>query len=267
MTDFGERFRSARLKRGLKLDEVAHALYIRESFLRALEDEQWDKLPEEPYARGLVKNYASFLGLDVEQNLTEFAQLHPGLGAPDVFSQLDEPIVDHGRSHRHTNRSIVGVILGIAVLFAAWSAFSYFYLGTDPLDIFRMASTPQATVAPSSEPTTESTALPATTAAPTRSARATATPPSATPTPEKTVAAVSIILNAQVECWTEVVVDGETVFSGTLQPGASIEYSAESEIELNLGNAGGVTLIVNGTDRGIPGESGQVVNLTFGPDS
>ena len=232
MTNFGEKFRSARLQKGLELNEVAHALYIRESFLRALEEEQWTELPEEPYARGLVKNYASFLGLDVEESLAEFAQIHPGLNPSQTFTQLDEPIVDHGRSHRQTSHSIIGVIVGIAVLLAAWSAFAHFYLEINPFSVFRTAATPEPTTVPTSKPTTGVTPLSTTATTPTTRATATMTPDTMA-TPEDATAPVSVTIDAQAECWTEVIVDGETVFSGLLQPGASIAYMAETEIELS----------------------------------
>jgi hypothetical protein len=56
--------------------------------------------------------------------------------------------------------------------------------------------------------------------------------------------------------------DGEVVAAATLPPGTSVTYRAHRSLELILGNAGGVRLLVDG-ERVPTGTSGEVVHLTF----
>jgi cytoskeleton protein RodZ len=63
-TGLGATLREARNRRRIDLSEVEAATKIRTRYLRAMENEEWDVLPGGPYARGFIRTYATFLGLD-----------------------------------------------------------------------------------------------------------------------------------------------------------------------------------------------------------
>jgi cytoskeleton protein RodZ len=63
----GSVFRETRNRRKIDLSEVEAATRIRVRDLRAIENEEWDVLPGHVYARGFIRTYASFLGLDGER--------------------------------------------------------------------------------------------------------------------------------------------------------------------------------------------------------
>src|SRR3712207_7692100 len=50
--------------RGLSLEEVEQATKIRKRYLRGLEREDYAIPPDAVYARGFLKTYANYLGLD-----------------------------------------------------------------------------------------------------------------------------------------------------------------------------------------------------------
>jgi cytoskeleton protein RodZ len=60
----GATLREARKRRKVELSEVEAATKIRRAYLRAIEADDWDALPGDAYARGFVRTYAGFLGLD-----------------------------------------------------------------------------------------------------------------------------------------------------------------------------------------------------------
>ncbi|MEA2642160.1 MAG: hypothetical protein QOF51_3554, partial [Chloroflexota bacterium] len=60
----GEVLRRARLERGISLGDVETALKVRLRYLQALETDDYTSLPPSAYTRGLVQQYARFLGLD-----------------------------------------------------------------------------------------------------------------------------------------------------------------------------------------------------------
>jgi hypothetical protein len=59
----GPLLRTEREKKGLSVEEIADALFIRKQVLKALESGNWDALPPVVYVRGYVTLYASFLDI------------------------------------------------------------------------------------------------------------------------------------------------------------------------------------------------------------
>ena len=67
MASFGENLRHEREMRGVSLREIADATKISVRFLQALEEDRVDVLPGGLFPRAFVKQYALFLGLDVDR--------------------------------------------------------------------------------------------------------------------------------------------------------------------------------------------------------
>lgn len=65
----GAMLREARLAAGLEYTDIAAQIKIKPAILAALENSEYDKLGSTVYMRGLLKNYARFLGLNSEQVL------------------------------------------------------------------------------------------------------------------------------------------------------------------------------------------------------
>jgi len=89
------------------------------------------------------------------------------------------------------------------------------------------------------------------------------TPP-VLPSPENVVAATQDGLTAQLvftqACWVEVRVDDQPPFQGTFTAGTSKEVKGTSKIELvSVGNAGGLSVTLNGKALPSLGKSGEVV--------
>ena len=72
LTKSGELLKATRLKKGLTLEDVERTTRIRVKFLRALEEGDFDKFHSTAYARGFLKNYCEFLGLDANVMLALF---------------------------------------------------------------------------------------------------------------------------------------------------------------------------------------------------
>ena len=74
MESIGEFFRQVRETKGLTIDEVASKTRIRTDFVKALEDGNFAKLPDQVFARGFVRSYARSLGLDEDDAIHRFVQ-------------------------------------------------------------------------------------------------------------------------------------------------------------------------------------------------
>ncbi|HET7508667.1 MAG TPA: helix-turn-helix domain-containing protein [Solirubrobacterales bacterium] len=87
----GNKLHEARTRRSLSLQEAEEATKIRCRYLLAIENEDWDQLPGDTYARAFIRTYAGFLGLDGEQLAEEQRQLRgsvrPGERLPRVDSR------------------------------------------------------------------------------------------------------------------------------------------------------------------------------------
>lgn len=116
MESIGEFFRQVRETKGLTVDEVASKTRIRSDFVKALEDGNFAKLPDQVFARGFVRSYARSLGLDEEDAIHRFIQ---SAGAfyekQDERERLRVRQAEEERK-RQANRKAVAVAIGIAVL-------------------------------------------------------------------------------------------------------------------------------------------------------
>src|SRR5262249_33205746 len=81
---------------------------IRAGYLQAIENEEWDQLPGDTYARAFIRTYGGFLGLDGERLAEEQRQLRgstrPGERLPRVDSR-PHPVM-RKRSGRGSGQAI-----------------------------------------------------------------------------------------------------------------------------------------------------------------
>ena len=78
----GDTLSEVRTRRGVDLDQVHAATGIRPRYLRAIEQEDWDGLPEEFYARSFIRKYAVFLEVDPEPLVAEYRRQRGTTGGP-----------------------------------------------------------------------------------------------------------------------------------------------------------------------------------------
>jgi len=260
MGELGELLRATREAKGVSLAEVEEATKIREKYLAALEAEEFDVLPGEVYVRGFLRNYAIYLGLDPNDVLalrgyptSEVEEHRPTLAEP-----LSEPLV------RVTSRSVLpGLLIGLLLLailgVAGWLGYDWYRTRLQAL------STP-------SEPVSGKMVLPTPSPTPTEVPTTTPQLPTATstlipthtmtPTPKPTATPRLVRLKVEVtdKTWARVTVDGEMSFEGFLKAGEVVTWVGNESILFHCGNAGGVTVTVNGKVIGRLGEPGEVVD-------
>ena len=116
MESIGEFFRQVRETKGLTIDEVASKTRIRTDFVKALEDGNFAKLPDQVFARGFVRSYARSLGLDEDDAIHRFAQ---SAGAYyDKQGERERLKVRQAEEERkrQANRKAVAIAIGLAIL-------------------------------------------------------------------------------------------------------------------------------------------------------
>ena len=121
MFEIGNSLREARVRRALGYPEVELATKIRAKYIRALEEEDFDILPSETYARGFLRAYADYLGLDGQLYVDEFGSRFGSAWREDQAHRQPSRV----RAHRGVERrAVVLALAGIAALvvlvFVAW---------------------------------------------------------------------------------------------------------------------------------------------------
>ena len=83
----GVELRDARLARGLSLEDAQRATRIARRYLEALESEDFSVLPAPVFARGFLRSYAQFLGLDADTLVARFpGEPRPADSLPDIHA-------------------------------------------------------------------------------------------------------------------------------------------------------------------------------------
>jgi cytoskeletal protein RodZ len=83
------------------------------------------------------------------------------------------------------------------------------------------------------------------------------------PLQEEAGALLTGVSVAEAPTWLSVWVDGESVLEGVSEPGFSQQFEADREVTISTGDAGAVSVEVNGYDLGLLGASGEAVTRTF----
>jgi cytoskeleton protein RodZ len=95
MKTIGKRLKEAREYRNLSLEKVAAETHIRLQFLQALEADDFSLMPSPVQARGFLRNYAQYLGLDLDAVIAELRKNETPPDTKDevIFEQeLPQPI-------------------------------------------------------------------------------------------------------------------------------------------------------------------------------
>jgi len=73
----GQRLKHARQERNLSIEKASEATHIRPHYLQALEADDYSVMPSAPQARGFLRNYTTFLEIDLDAVLAEMQAAQP----------------------------------------------------------------------------------------------------------------------------------------------------------------------------------------------
>lgn len=250
-TGIGETLVAARRQQGVALSDAAAETRVRESYLAALEAEDFAALGGDVYVKGFLRSYARFLRLDPEPLIAAYRAEYEH--HDDDISPLGQRPVAPLPAER-SPALIIGA--GLVLVVVAVLALIGWLGGQDdePTDV-GLAPAP-AEPSPSAVPSILPSGAPT---SPTQSE-----PPSDEPT--EVLASDGVRLRLDLDngpSWMRVIVDGETQLEGEQPQGASLKFDADESITVRIGDAGAVRVTVNGEDRGILGEPKEVVEQTY----
>ncbi len=277
MTSIGETLRRERTKRNLDLDQISRDLKISCRMLTAIENERFDQLPGGVFSRSFVRQYARYLGLDEQEFAVRLSEILEPAAPPapqfpaettvqPVASPIQLPRLQDwqalgGGGGRSVWRSplvslgmVVVAMLGCAGIYAWWQRTPHTVKARQTSEVEEQAALPSA--APARNPAAASDSVNATQPAAAQLSPAVEAGPAVSSN-----APVRVELTAAEPAWVEMKSDGHITFSGVLETNQSRAVDANTMVVLILGNAGGVSISLNGKSIGSVGGKGQVRNL------
>lgn len=275
-----------RRERGLSYEDVEEDTKIRQRYLEALERDDYGALPGGVYARGFLKTYADYLGLDGESLARELKERGPASFRPPAFENAvgprgyqEEPepvpynrrLVRAGQSGRRRVSTAAVAGSALALLLAVLAVGGLYYVGQRVIQASGSApvsSQDAPTEAPAGSrsgggnagddgeavPEQEPGAKTGRETVTTEEAERTAAPP------EEIRMVVKVEDNVS---WLNVRTDGNVAYEQVAQPGFSKTFEAEEVISVWSGNAGAVQIEINGQSYGPLGASGEVKSRDF----
>jgi cytoskeleton protein RodZ len=268
--EIGKRLSQRRELLGLSLEDVERHTHLRARYLKALETGSLQGLPSPVQGRGMLKNYASFLGMDPEPLLLEFAEglqrrlavEHPDT-SPDREAPRPSEIHPPGLLRRLFTAEMLFVVLFVSFLsvFIIWGAIRIFSLRTNQQPTPTAPSISEVLLAAPSSTITPTPAPPTATPPALPGVEQTSTAPEFTPLPGET--GVRVYVTVRQRAWMRVLVDGELEFEGRVLPGSAYQYAGDSSVEILTGNAAAVQIFFNQQDLGLMGLFGQVANRIY----
>ena len=262
-TGIGETLVAARRQQGVSLADAAAETRVRESYLAALEEEDFSALGGDVYVKGFLRGYAKFLRLDPEPLIAvyraQFERAPEETNSSPLASQPMGPMPGEGRP---------GLVIGAGVAVMLLVLFAIIGLvggGDDPEEDLAGAPAPVSSdLAPATELDPTRPAAPATGGATEDASEDVTEEPTEGPT--EVLASDGVELTLDLDggpSWLVVKVDGETEVEAEHPEGTSLSFEADESIEVLIGDAGVVRVTVNGDDRGMLGERAEVVERFF----
>lgn len=267
MESLGKELQKEREARGISLKDISHQTKIGLRHLEAIENDRLDLLPGGFFTRHILKAYLLSIGLNPEEWLPKYdrPELHPPdkellavrkaasaqkpQQADKVKYYLPSPEKKTGPEPEAGKRElsldkIVWITLTVIVL-SLFILLIYLSIQTSKKNIEARKARQQVqaeVTIPPEEP------LPA--------AGTQTTEPHPQPEP---VLGLQLELEFNEDCWIQVYADGNLAVDGLKLEGFRIQVRAESELVINLGNAGGVSFKLNGQPGKPFGKRGAVV--------
>jgi len=240
MESLGKRLQQEREKKGISLKDISLQTKIGLRYLESIENDRIDLLPGGFFTRQILKAYLSFIGLDYSEWLSKYQQA----GLLPAEAPVSGPVRATPRTKSPDLEKIVWISLAVVVLIL------FVFL------IYLSIKTSQKTIEARKSLQEASKAM----ASATEQVPPQPEPEASQPAPEvKEDEGLSLDLTFNEDCWIQVYSDGNLVVDGLKLEGFKTSVRADTELIINLGNAGGISFTLNGKEGKPLGKRGAVI--------
>lgn len=245
LAELGIKLKEMRHEKAISLEQIAAQTMINIRLLTAIEEGQLNQLPEPIYTQGFIRRYADSLGL----NGAEFAKAYPTTAIISTskgrdWQRLNLPI------GQFQLRPIHLYVLYVILILLAVNGLSY-WVNRPGQNVSGVSpSSPLPNLTPPS---------------PSPSPALTSKPAIPSPSPTGSSQPVNINVSTTQNSWMSVIADGKEVYAGILPRGTKKVWTAQKQLTLRTGNAGGVMVSQNGSEAKPMGRSGAIEQRIFTP--
>lgn len=243
MDTIGKLLREQREDRNLTLDNAADATKIRKIYLKAMEEDDFKALPGDVFAKGMLRTYGNYLGLDGKKLVEEYKKINMGIPEEEAVAESIREAdakkvkvvpgfksnVDIGAGGKeHTKKYMVYFIGAVIVLLLATAVYYLFlHKDTDKADMAATSQNSAVQVEDKAEKFKPDT--------------------------------VVLKVKASGDCWMEVKnARGKILYSGIMHKNDSKKFEDKQKISVIYGARQNVSVNVNNREEPVPG-AGKVV--------
>lgn len=255
MGTFGERLQREREMRGITLEEIAEATKIGTRSLRALEQQDFDKLPGGIFNKGFVRAYSKYLGIDEDEAVADYVIAVNEAQAAGKVSRPEHapPTIEEVDGEKPEPVRIPwGLLIIVALVVAVGFAAKSYYAQHGWAKLRREATAEQSAAKPAQQSPRPAAQQP--TAAPAEQTPAQApaandgnTPGLAKTGPDRGSPAdeFAVKVRAKEDSWVWIKADGKLVMSEMLPANTERVVRAAKQVILVTENAGGIEVSHN----------------------
>lgn len=252
MDTLGEYLTRMRNEKGMSLEDLSSKTRINILYLKALEENDFAKVPIEVFAKGFLRTYARMLSLDEKEILSRFEQ-----SSREFYEKKSGPewVREEKKSQAEIdakkNNFILSLVAGGLFLILVIFLISY-NVGGKRGDQDAEKDLEDVIIPPSSAPVKESGPQ-------ISEEKVSEEILLEKPQAGKTHNEMVLEIDATEVTWVSAKIDDTIVKEALLKPGDKVVWKASNKLLLTLGNAGGVNIKWNGKPLEPLGPKGRVV--------
>jgi cytoskeletal protein RodZ len=228
--------RGAREASGYLISDIEKITKIPSYILKDIELDKFASSGGTTYVRGHIRTLCKLFKIDSEPLLALFEEQTGEIDRPMIDLLAENNVTTIENKKKSLSYKTLGIAAGLVVVLAIALPAVLSFTKTHKADSLNSGSS-NSNSAPSNVVAT------------------------------KTSGVVVVITGLSGKSWVGIQDStGAQVFSGQIKAGSSQTFKDGQQINVTIGNAGAVNLNVNGKDLGTPGNIGEVVHLSFGPN-
>lgn len=267
----GENLKKIRLEKGISLEQVQKKTKINPNILKAIEGDSISTLSP-VYLRGFIKLYCQFLGVNPVDYIPGYKETQEvvegvsGFKAPGGPGQEKSPTLMESavlklnslRPSKRIKKAIIFVLIIIGFWVLIFNLGNFISSRRNKMSLGAGLKASKSRVKVKARPASKPLSKPA-------SAPALVGPAQhkkvllQEPAKKAEISEIRLALKTRENCLVSVKVDGKLFFKGVLEKGRSESWQAKEKIELALGDASAVELVLNNQVIPALGRKGQAL--------
>ncbi|HET6419980.1 MAG TPA: RodZ domain-containing protein [Geobacteraceae bacterium] len=274
----GTLLRETREGLGLSLDDAARVTRIGKGHLAALEEGLYDRLPSAVYVKGFLRAYAAYLKIPenrifqaYEKDLSDTVTCSDDQDALQTAKEKIEKKPEKVRKPSERNKWLY--IFTVALVVAAALAISYLFVpsptkenaGKEYFPVISSAAKPSVPVMPAGENVNTSENVRPQEQQEQQAGETEAGTPEVPATPAASSKGMVLKIKVVEDGWLDITIDDAVSQHYDLKSGDLIEWKGEKSISLDVGNAGGVEVELDGKTLKTFGKKGESAHVLLKP--